>query len=75
MLSFRVKRSKIEESAHQITAMQENSAKILRLATLAQDDSFFSEIDLLGIFCMITLTRQRSFLQNKNTPGCQGVSR
>ena len=35
MLSFRVEQSEIEESTHKI------GAKILRLALLAQDDSFF----------------------------------
>ena len=39
MLSFYVERSKIGESAHCITAKQSYSGRILRRATLAQDDS------------------------------------
>ena len=58
-----MKRRKIEESTHQITAMQENSAKILRLTAPAQDDSLFFEISLLGYLCMITLMRQRHLLR------------
>jgi hypothetical protein len=49
-LSFRVKRSEIEESTHYMLAMQNNRAKILRLATLAQDDSLFFILVLRLIF-------------------------
>ena len=48
MLSFPVERSGIEESTHHSTAKQLNSAKILRLATLAQDDSVFCSFIILN---------------------------
>ncbi len=62
-LSFQVKRSEIEESTHQFAAKQENSAKILRLAALAQDDSLF----LIWVFRIINYL-------NETAPGYQGVS-
>ena len=42
-LSSRVARSGIKESTHLISAKQRLHAKILRLAALTQDDSFFME--------------------------------
>ena len=58
MLSFRVERSGIEESTHDMPAKQHISTKILRLAALAQDDS----VSVLNDF----MSQELSFLLCKN---------
>ena len=56
-----MERSGIEESTHYMTARQLNSAKILRLAALAQDDSLFFSFIFLGLSVHFLM---RQLLQN-----------